>query len=520
MSHPPLLSRLALAAVLSAGCLQAVSGHAAPPPPREETTAGPQLLLFPDEPFRAQAPVVGKPRAVKPPKPVLWPWKHAGMEVMLVERHDLPTVSLDLRLPGGSISDPPGQEGRAAVCMALLTDGTAALDKLQLADALGDHGITLQSYAGTDEQGISLAVLSPRLPEALLLLDGVLNQTGPRAEELQRQIARRTAALQAQRGTPSAVAGRVQPVIAYGAGHPRGRLVTPESLAAITPASCAEHWQSLSLQKATLYIAGDLTRKQVDAQLMPLLAPLRKKGMPAPAPRLLQSKTVHNTALSAPTPLAGKLFFVEVPGAEQSVLLIQHAGPSRLAPDYEATALMTAIFSGGFSSRINMNLREKNGWAYGAGGGFRYAREGSMLVLSASVRRDATGPAIAEMFKELALMQGSEPTAAELDRERDGTVLALPARWASAQGTLGNWASLRYFGLPLNWYDKLPERLAKVDAKAVQAAARQHLRAPDAQVIVVGDASVRAQLDALLVDGQPLAGVTLQRLDADAKPVP
>lgn len=489
-----------------------------PPPPPEPPPAGPQLLLFPDEPFRNAPPVVGQPKGVKPPKPQIWRWKQAGLDVVLVERHDLPTVVVDLRLPGGGAHDPQDQEGRAAVCMSLLTDGTTSKDKIQLSEATADLGVSLTSWAGVDEQGIGLSVLTPRLPEALALLGEVLGQEQPREAEQARQIARRVAALQAQRGTASAVAARVQPALAYGLQHPRGRLVTAASLGKLTPADCGKHWSGLSLQGGTLYVVGDLTRKQVDALLQPVLAPKPVKGAPAAA-RLLQASAGPAVVIPSPNPPQGRLFFVEVPKAEQSVLIVQHPGPARTAADYEATALLSAVLSGGFSSRINMNLREQHGWAYGAGGGFRYAKEGSELVISASVRRDATGPAIAEIFAEMQRIHTDPPTEEELSREREGTILALPARWSTGQSTLASWASLRYFGLPLGWYDKLPERLRKADRTQVGAAA-QHVRPADAQVIVVGDASVRAQLEALQADGKPLAGTTLVRLGVDAEVLP
>ena len=196
-------------AVLSATATSAAL--AAPPTAPEPPPAGPQLLLFPDEAFRATPPPVGAPKGVKPPKPQIWRWKQAGLDVVLVERHDLPTIALDLRLRGGSVQDPEGKEGRASTCMALLTEGSASKDKLQLAAATADLGVGLQSWAGVDEQGVGLSVLTPRLQEALALLADVLAQQEPRGEEHARQLARRIAALQAQRGSASALAGSSLP---------------------------------------------------------------------------------------------------------------------------------------------------------------------------------------------------------------------------------------------------------------------------------------------------------------------
>jgi zinc protease len=167
-----------------------------------------------------------------------------------------------------------------------------------------------------------------------------------------------------------------------------------------------------------------------------------------------------------------------------------------------------------------MNLREKHGWAYGAGGGFGYRPDGSLLTLQANVRADATGPAITEIFKEMAVIRDQPVSNEELQREREGAILSLPARWSSGRSIANTFQTLLYFGLPLDWYGGYTSRTQALSAPALQKAAQSHVKPGDAVVLVVGDpAKVRGQLDALLADG-PLKGGSLVRLDADGKIIP
>lgn len=468
--------------------------------------AAPATLTFPDADFRASAPAPGEVKALATPAAQRWKLKN-GLEIILVERHELPVVTLELVLPGGTAWDPPGKEGLASVCMALQGEGTQGLDKLQFAESLADLASTVGTWASVDQQGLQAAMLKRNLLPTLDLFADTLLKPGMRQEDLARLVARRQAALQASKGNPASVAARVGTAVVFGADHGWGRLVQQASLAALNTADCQAYAAQLSPQGGRLYVVGDLTRAEVDAEVAKRLQGWTTRMAKLPA-------------IGAPKPMKGNLFFVEQPGAEQSVIAVMHQGPKRQAKDYEATALMMAVLGGGFSSRINMNLREKHGWAYGAGGGFGYRPDGSLLTLQANVRADATGPAITEIFKEMAVIRDEPVSNEELQREREGAILSLPARWSSGRSIANTFQTLLYFGLPLDWYGGYTSRTQALSAPALQKAAQSHVKPGEALVLVVGDpAKVRGQLDALLAEG-PLKGGSLVRLDADGKIIP
>ncbi|MBI5610787.1 MAG: insulinase family protein [Deltaproteobacteria bacterium] len=455
------------------------------------------------EAWRATAPVPGPAKAVATPKPQVF--RAGPVEVVLVERHELPTVSMELVLAGGSAWDPPGREGQASACMQLLGSGTAKLDKVQFAEAQADLAASIDAWSGVDQQGLQLAVLSRNLAPALDLLADSLLRPGLRADELARIVARRKASLMQARGNPAAVAQRVVGPVAFGP-QAWGRLSTEASLAALDVAGCQQHAAALSPEGARLYVVGDVTRAALAKAWQARFAEWK-----TPAAQL--------APIGAPQPPAGRVFTVDVPGAEQTVVQVLGQGPERSAADYEATQLMMGVLGSGFSSRINMNLREKHGWAYGAGGGYQYRRGGSLLSLSASVRADASGPSVREMLSEIATLRAAPATADELAREKEGSILSLPARWSTGRSIASTFQGLAYYGLPLDWYDGHVARLQAVDLGAVQKAAAAHLDYDHLVVLIVGDLkAIGPQVQALLAEG-PLKGQTAQALDSDGKPV-
>jgi zinc protease len=445
--------------------------------------AAPQELVFPEEAFRARQPVAGPPRPFRLP-PVQTFRLDTGIEVYLVEQHALPVVSMDLSFEGGAAVDPPGKEGLASVCMAMLTEGTEQLDKLAYAERLADTASSIGGYAGDETVGLVLSSLSKHLDAAFAQFVETLRAPGFREADFDRMIKRRIEAIKQARSSPASVASRISGPVLYGRGHPFGAVITEASLAALTLDDCrafARTW--LLPEGARLFVVGDLT----EAQLRACFDSPRVSGWTGAAPR--------PPVLPDAETLPGRIFFVDVPGAAQSTVSYLQFGPPRTAPDHVATSLMGAVFGGGFSSRINMNLREHKGYTYGARGNFSYTRSYGIFVASAPVTGSSTYQSILELHREIAGLWSGDPEFAvrpdELEREKHGTILGLPGRFATAQAALGQYRALVYYGLPLDYYDSYVDQLTAVSANEVTAAAAARLDPGRAVYVVVGNGAER-----------------------------
>ena len=477
-------------------------------PYRNLQTATPQELAFPEEEFRAKQPAAGAVRPFRLPKVKPFTLKN-GMKVYLVEQTTLPLVSMELSFDGGSATDPKGKEGLASVCMSMLTEGTAKLDKIQYAEALADVASNISSYAGDDMHGVSLGSLTKHLDTTFALFVDTLLEPGFRQSDFERMVKRRIESVKQSKGTPASVASRVSGPVLYGATHPFGTVTTETSLAATTLDDCkqfASKW--LKPGNAKLFVVGDQTEAQIRALFeRPALAAW--KGTTPKVANLPQPKSPN-----------GRIFFVHIPGAAQSQVSVMHFGPKRTAADYFANTMMGAVFGGGFSSRINMNLREDKGYSYGARGGFGYSKAYGTFNASASVRTDSTYQTLLEIDREVKDMwKGTRPIKLdELDREKQGAILGLPGRFSTGQAALGQYRSLVYFGLPLDYYNSYVDKLGKVNEVQVKAAAAKHLKPGQSIYLVVGDGNAPVIVREgtkdvpLQKDGKP---VTLRQALAD-----
>ena len=449
-------------------------------------TAAPQNLTFPDEDFRAHQPAAGAPRSFRLP-PVKPFTLDNGIKVYLVEQHALPIVSMDLNFDGGSITDPKGKDGLASICMAMLTEGTDKLDKIAYSEALADVASNINAYATDDSQGVGLASLTKYLPATFALFADTLRSPGMRPSDFDRMVKRRIESVKQSRSTPTQIPNRVMGPILYGAAHPFGTIVTEQTLAALTLDDCKKQLATwLQPKNARLFVVGDLT----EAQLRETFAqsPLATwKGAPPKEP-----------VPPAPKTMAGRIFFVHVPNAAQSTVMLLEFGPKRTAADYFQNTIMSAVFGGSFTSRLNMNLREDKGYSYGARGGLSYSKLYGTLSASAPVQADATYQTLLEIDRELKdLWAGKRPiTKDELEREKQSATLALPGKFATAQAALGQYRSLVYYGLPLDYFNTYVDKVSKVTEAEVKQAAAQHLRPNQAVYLVVGDGDAPMIVDA------------------------
>lgn len=460
-----------------------------------------------------RSPDRSKPPAAAPEPtfvaPTATPFVANGMNGLLVERHELPIVELMIGWELGDVLDPPGKEGMHAMCVDLVGESTKKWSKSELEDRKADIGATIQIGAGRESAQMSLRATKERLPAVLDLAAAVLLEPGLRAEDLERLRANRKASVMQSRGNVDAAAARVTAPVFYGFAHPYGHLVTEKSLDAITAQDCAQVASQLKPEGARLIVVGDVTVAELQRLLSDRLGAWKGK---APArPRIGPPRASLDGKTKA------TIYFVNVPGAAQSRIVLGHHGPSRGEKDYYATTIMAQVLGGGLPSRIVQNLRERNGYTYGANARFAYARSGSTMIIGSSVRTDVTGKALREVANELKGIVAKPPTAAEIAREREGTVRALPSRFGTGSGTLGAIAELVFFDLPPDTWQKLPKDVGAVDEAAVQKAVKGRLRTDDLFVIVAGDREkVLAELEGIAKEN--LFGKNgLVVIDADGK---
>ena len=178
--------------------------------------------------------------------------------------------------------------------------------------------------------------------------------------------------------------------------------------------------------------------------------------------------------------------------APQSELRVGHVGVPRSHPDYLAIAVMNAILGGLFSSRINLNLREKHAFTYGASSGYDWRRSAGPFVVSTAVKSDITHRAVEEILREIDAMRAAPPSHEELTLATDYLAGVFPIRFESTSAVAGAIAGAEMFGLPADWFATYRDRVQAITPAQVHAAARAHVDPSRLLVLAVGDPAVIA----------------------------
>jgi zinc protease len=192
------------------------------------------------------------------------------------------------------------------------------------------------------------------------------------------------------------------------------------------------------------------------------------------------------------------VLIVDKPGQPQTAVVVAQTGVTRSDPDFEKLKVMDQILGGLFSSRVNLNLREKHGYSYGAFSTVSEDRGVGPILLGASVQTDKTGPSVREVLKEVDAMRTSGISSDELQLAKESIARSLPALFETTESMVATIGQLYLYELPPDYYQGLPARLAAITESDVQQVAAKHLRPQDMKVIAVGDrATIEGQLASL-----------------------
>ena len=428
--------------------------------------------------WRNQQPQAGAASKLALPVPKSFKLAN-GLTVMLVEQHNLPVVSANLVVLSGSEANPPDKPGLASFTADMLDEGTTKRSTLQLAEDVAAIGASLSTSSTSDASGINVRTLKKNADAAFDLVADVALQPAFAAKELDRVRNNRLTQILQQRDNPNALASKVFNNALYGANHPYGftELGTEESIKGITREDMLKFWQAGYVpENAALIVAGDLTESELRA--------LAEKHFGK-----WSGKATGMTRPDVQAATARHILIVDKPGAPQTVLRIGHVGVSRANPDYVPIEVMNTGLGGLFSSRINMNLREKNGYTYGAGTAFQYRRGPGPFFAASSVRTDVTAPAVHEIFNEFERMRATDVSAEELKIAKDSFARSLPGLFETTGQAAQSVAQLFIYNLPLDYYRSLPAKIDAVTVADVRRVAGQYLLPNSMVIVAVGDRS-------------------------------
>jgi zinc protease len=452
--------------------------------------------------IKGKAPVNKNLLQVKLPKSQETTLKNGLHVVLLESNHKLPLFSMEMVVMSGGFSDPADMRGLASATALLLREGTAKHNSRELAEALDTIGATLGATSGVSSftSNINAAGLTENLDQILDLFAEVIRTPKFPAEEVERYKSRTLAQQPQQRSNPGFLAQERLAQAIYGM-HPASMVVAPaEALKKITSADLAKfHDQNYVSNNATLFIAGDVTLAGIMPKLEKVFGDWQRGDVTQPA------------LPSIPAQAGTKIHLINRPGSVQTVFQIGSLGLARTDPDYVAMAVMNRILGTGPSSRLFLNIREDKGYAYQVGSNFNALKYPGLFTAQSPVRTDVTEGTIREFINEFKRIRDEKVSPAELENAKHAIIGGFALTLENPTGRLNNIITQKLYGLPANYWDTYPAKVAAITAEDVQRVALKYIDINHLQIVAVGDASKTRGVLAKFG--------SVQEYDGDGKPV-
>jgi predicted Zn-dependent peptidase len=446
------------------------------PPPAPVASEAPRQT--PDAPFRENPPEAHGSVTWSPPKIATWSL-HDGVHVLLVERHDLPIVSVRVVTSAGA-GDVGLRPASVAFMGSLLEQGAGARTALQISDDLQSLGVAHGAGCDWDACSAQIKALTSRLGPALdILADVVLRPTFPDAE-IERSRQRWLGSIQQEKSSPGALEQNALAAAVFGRAHPYGHSLrgVPSDVEKLARRDLEQAYARLFAPASTsILVAGDVT----EADLRSMLEARFGGWKGAAAPR------IPVPAAPASGKGGGKVVLVDAPGAAQSQVFVAAEGAPFASPDRVPLAVMNLILGGMFSSRINLDLREDKAYTYGARSRFQARHGAGPFLAGGAMFGDDTAAAARELVAQVESIRSEPVTAGELADAKENARLALPSRFEGVDEVTGALQDLVVYGLPLDEYDVRAARIDAVTAADVQRVARRWLHPEALRIVVTGD---------------------------------
>jgi zinc protease len=425
-----------------------------------------------------------------------------GITVWHLERKELPVVSVSFVLPYGSSSDPSDKPGTMSLLADMMDEGAGGRSALELSEALASLGASFGLGTNADSTTASLTALRTRFDASFEILCDVVARPKLEAKDFERVHKVWKNNLKKRADDPGSVAQTVLARTMYGPtspyGHPSGGLLSRADAVKLADVRAA-HASAWRPDRLVLVVVGQISRAEIDALLEKNLGRWSAKGEPLapPAPsQVLESRP--------------RSVLVHREGAVQSFVLV--AGPGVAASSAEASPLelVNSAVGGSFTSRLNLELRERKNWTYGAGSRFSLARSQGTFYARTSLEAPFTGPGLAEIFRILEDVSAKGITADELSKAKAQDRRDLIETFEGATSASARFSQLAAAGLPPG-YDGSAAKLRQVaDLVALAPLSKQYLDPSKMTVVLVGD---RATVKSSLRD----AAVTLAPIEVDAE---
>jgi zinc protease len=438
--------------------------------------------------------------------PVIWSATTAnGIQIIGTKNNEIPTVSMDISIKGGGLFSVanPAKAGLAGIVARMMNEETKNYTAEQFTSELDKLGSSITVYSEPDAISIDVSTLTKNLPKTMTLLQERLFNPKFTQDALDRIKKQTMEGFKQAKTQPAGVATTVYNKILYGTDNVRtyGEGGNEETVAGINLQDVQDFYdKNFSPSLTKIVVVGDVNEGTARGNLAFLNNWQDKKvSIPAPA----EGKTFDKTTL----------YLVDIPGAAQSEIRIGYLDKLNYdaTGDYYKLGIANYILGGAFNSHINLNLREKRGWTYGARSGFTSGKHGGDFTASAGVLATATDSSVIEFIKEIRNYRENGITPEELTFTQTSIGQSDARRYETNAQKAAFLSRLLEYGLKPTYVDEQNKILSTITPAEIKQLAAKYLNTDNMVILVVGD-------KARIQPGLQKLGYPIVELDADAKP--
>jgi zinc protease len=413
-----------------------------------------------------------------------------GIDLLVLEDHRLPRVTLGVTVRRGEAGVPVEQAGLAGYTAELMQRGAGARDALALARAIEDLGARLSVSTDWDSMTVEVSGLATDLDRLLGLLEDVTLRPRFDPGEAAKARAERLAGLEAQKDDPRTLASWHLAGLLY-PGHRFGLPLagSADTVRGLDAAAARAFYQRVFVARdAIVYASGDLSAADFEGRVRQGFGSWAAGEVPDPGP-----------PAPSPAPPARRVVIVDRPDLVQAQIAFGHEGISRTDPQRYAVLLMNSVVGGGgFSSRLMERVRAEAGLTYSVGSGFVLRRTPGPFVVQTFTRIPETRRVIDLVLQVLDRARTDPPTAKELRDAQSEAVGSFALGLETSDAIADALVGLDVYGLPEDSLDTYRSRVRAVTTAETAAAARDHLHPERMGIVVVGPAqALRPQLEGL-----------------------
>ena len=424
-----------------------------------------------------------------------------GLEVYSIYKNKLPFVRINLMLNAGSKFDPKHKNGLSYLTSLVLDEGADGMNALELSDEFDMLGSNFNLSTDNDLINISLQSLTDKFERSLELFCKVLLKPSFNEQDFEREKKKLITRILQSKDEPEYLAEQVFDSVVLGNSNGYSSPVSgyEDTVNPISVDNVKDYYRRFFIpSNSALVVVGDINKEQLNHLLDRYLSNWIE----------IKNSFTFNDSLADQS---RKIYLLHKEGSVQTEIRVGHLSEKRNQKDFFQRHMLNTILGGQFTSRINLNLRERNGYTYGATSRFQYYKDTAFFEVSTSVGTENTGNALKEILFELEnIRKGITET--EIEFAKSSITKKFPLNFETYRQIASGITGKILYNLPDDYFDHYISSINSVSKSEVEEAANTFIHNKHLSIVLVGDKK-------FLMDKISDLGIEVLEVDIKGNPI-